>query len=63
LNEQLAHLTGKEPLVTASTARTASRVYEYDSSKSQKILGITYEPMQTTIDRTAKAFLAERRKK
>jgi nucleoside-diphosphate-sugar epimerase len=61
-NEQLAYLTGQEPLVTASTARTASRVYEYDNTKSRNVLGITYEPMATTIARTATAFLAERRK-
>ncbi len=35
-----SRITGKEPLVTKETARTASHVYYYDSGKARRVLGM-----------------------
>jgi hypothetical protein len=50
--------------VTKETARTSQKKVFYNNSKLQQYLpGFTYTPLSQTIERMAKAFLAEQRLK
>ncbi|MEM8524574.1 MAG: NAD-dependent epimerase/dehydratase family protein [Bacteroidota bacterium] len=47
-------LMSKKPFITKETARMSAKRYYYDSSKSIEQLGVTYTPMQKTIEATSK---------
>lgn len=51
--------TGKEPLITKESARTASLSCFYDNSKFIKQFSFTYTPIATTIQHTAQVFLKQ----
>jgi len=46
-------LTGKSPLITRETVRSATGTVVYDASKSEKILNFEYRPIVETIRETA----------
>ncbi len=50
-------ITGKKPLITKETARTAYRKYSYSNEKIKKNIGIEFIPMQQSISDTCKLFL------
>ncbi len=50
-------LTGKRPLITRQTARTANSVYRYSNEKIIKATGMNFLPMEESIKRIAEAFL------
>ncbi|MFD2570208.1 NAD-dependent epimerase/dehydratase family protein [Spirosoma soli] len=51
-----AWLTGKAPLITRETARSASSAYEYDGHKIEQVLEFQYRPLSETLRRVADAF-------
>ncbi|MGA0559623.1 SDR family NAD(P)-dependent oxidoreductase [Larkinella sp. VNQ87] len=51
-----AWLTGKAPLITRETARSASGSYRYDGRKIEKILDFRYRDMDETIRRISMFF-------
>ena len=51
-------LTGKAPLITRETARSASSLYAYDGRKISQEVGIQYRPLGETLQRVADAFVA-----
>jgi len=53
-------LTGKTPLITKQTARTANSTYRYSNEKIVKATGMQFVPIRETIQRTAAIFLRER---
>lgn len=55
-----AFLTGKSPLITKFTARTANSVYRYSNEKFVKATGMHFTPIAKTIQQTAKIFLESR---
>lgn len=57
VNEWKSGFSGKEPIITPETARTAQGVYEYDGSKITRELGFEYMDLDTVIERTAKTYL------
>jgi hypothetical protein len=52
-------LTGKNPLITKQTARTANSVYRYSNQKVVNATGMQFIPIRETIKRTADIFLRE----
>lgn len=56
ISEGLAVLTGKEPLITRETMRSAVQRHYYDGSKITQ-MGLTYTPIDQVIAATGKAFL------
>lgn len=51
-----SRLTGSTPLLTRETAIHSGRVYEYDSSKSVKTLGMEYCTLEEAVQAGAAAF-------
>ncbi|QJW89589.1 NAD-dependent epimerase/dehydratase family protein [Spirosoma taeanense] len=51
-----AWLTGKAPLITRETARSASSSYQYDGRRIEQVLGFQYRPLNETLRRVADAF-------
>ncbi|GAB3015088.1 NAD-dependent epimerase/dehydratase family protein [Spirosoma pulveris] len=51
-----AGLTGKTPLITRETARSASSLYQYDGRKIGQVLDTQYRPLSETLGRVANAF-------
>ncbi|GAB4018253.1 NAD-dependent epimerase/dehydratase family protein [Spirosoma koreense] len=51
-----AWLTGKAPLITRETARSASSFYRYDGRKIEQVTGFQYRPLSDTLQRVADAF-------
>lgn len=51
-----AWLTGKAPLITRETARSASSLYAYNGHKIEQVLGFQYRPLSETLRRVANAF-------
>ncbi|MFD2936255.1 NAD-dependent epimerase/dehydratase family protein [Spirosoma flavum] len=51
-----AWLTGKAPLITRETARSASSLYEYNGHKIEEVLDFQYRPLSETLKRVADAF-------
>ncbi|GAB3263611.1 NAD-dependent epimerase/dehydratase family protein [Larkinella harenae] len=49
--------TGKAPLITRETARSASGLYQYDGRKIEKMLPFRYRPIDETIQRICMFFL------
>jgi dihydroflavonol-4-reductase len=49
-------LTGKAPLITRETARSASGSYQYDGHKIEKMLPFRYRDMDETIQRISVFF-------
>ena len=56
-----ALITGKQPLITKQTARTANSSYRYSNQKIREATGMRFTPLSTTIERTASIFLKEKR--
>ncbi len=52
-----AFFTGKKPLITKQTARTANSIYRYSSEKFIRATGMSFTPLEETIARTAQIFL------
>jgi len=52
-----SRLTGKRPLITRDTARTANSVYRYSSNKFTEVTGMRFSPVAESIKRTADIFL------
>ena len=59
LEKLLTSLTGKNPLITKETARTAYQKYYYSSEKISKALNFKFIPMQQCISDTCKLFLID----
>ncbi|MBN2637585.1 MAG: NAD-dependent epimerase/dehydratase family protein [Bacteroidales bacterium] len=55
-------LTGKKPLITKETARTANNDYFYSNEKIRKAINFEFRPIKETIDYTAKFFLSDTNK-
>jgi len=55
LSQFWANLSGKEPIITPETMRSAISRSFYDGSKATQ-LGLTYTPMKEVIDHTAQAY-------
>ncbi len=53
-------LTGKPPMVTKHSAKSAQQVYDYSAAKIQKELGFEFERLEETIQRTGKRFLRDK---
>lgn len=51
-----AWLTGREPLITRETARSAGAAYRYDGRRIEQALSFQYRPLAETIGRIAAAF-------
>ena len=51
-------LTGKTPLITRETARSASALYQYDGLKIKQVLRFQYRPLSETLQRVADALQA-----
>ena len=49
-------LTGKAPLITRETARSASAQYRFDGRKIGQVTGFQYRPLGETLRRVATAF-------
>lgn len=54
-----SQLTGKKPLITRYTARTANSIYRYSNNKIVKVTGIRFTPVAESIKRTSDIFLKE----
>lgn len=50
-----AWITGKAPLITRETARSASLLYRLDGRKIEQVLGFQYRPLSETLERVADA--------
>lgn len=50
-------LTGTSQLLTSASARSTALITHYDSTKSREILGVTYRPLQQSIEDVGKVFL------
>ena len=48
--------TGKAPLITRETARSASSRYQYDGRRIEQVIGLQYRPLSETLRRVADAF-------
>ena len=55
-------ITGKKPLITKETARTAFHKYYYSNEKIKKALNFEFIPMPQSISETSKLFLRENKK-
>jgi nucleoside-diphosphate-sugar epimerase len=55
-----AKLTGKKPLITKETARTAFQRYQYTTEKIKNAIGIEFIPMKQSIQENCRQFLKER---
>lgn len=63
LSELKSAVTGKESTITRQTATTAQRISKYDNSKFQQHFPeFEYTPLEETISRVGKAFLADKEK-
>jgi nucleoside-diphosphate-sugar epimerase len=51
-----AWLTGKAPLITRETARSASALYQFNGHKIEQLAGFQYRPLKETLQRVADAF-------
>ncbi|GAB5518986.1 MAG: SDR family oxidoreductase [Rhodothermales bacterium] len=56
VTEFVGRVTRTKPLITRETARQASSVYRYDSSKAREHLGCTFRPFTETAQRMAAAL-------
>jgi nucleoside-diphosphate-sugar epimerase len=59
LQELSAAITGKEPLVTRESARSATRDYAYTNKKFCEAFSYRFEPIDACIEQTAHQFLKE----
>jgi len=55
-------ITGKNPLITRETARTANKRDLYSSQKIKDAIGFTFRPMQDTIEWTCRHYLNDLKK-
>ncbi len=55
-----ALLSGKSPLITKNTARTANSVYRYSNKKFVQATGMSFVPVHASIKQTARIFLESR---
>lgn len=53
--------TGRRPMVTRETARSAQKSYSYSSEKLVTLTGFRFTPFHETIAHTARQFLADHR--
>jgi nucleoside-diphosphate-sugar epimerase len=53
-------LTGKKPLITRQTAKTANRFYRYSNEKFVKATGMHFTPIAGSIEKTAEIFLNDK---
>ncbi len=53
-------VTGREPLVTRETARTANNRYFYSNEKVVRQLGLSFIPVEKSLQKLCAQFLAER---
>lgn len=53
-------LTGKKPLITRQTAKTANQFYRYSNEKFVKATGMHFMPMAESIKRTSRTFLKDK---
>ncbi len=53
-------LTGKKPLITRQTAKTANQFYRYSNEKFVKATGMGFMPMAESIKRTSGIFLKDK---
>ncbi len=51
-----AWLTGRAPLITRETARSASSLFQYDGHKIEEVLDFQYRPLSDTLKRVAAAL-------
>ena len=51
-----AWVTGKTPLITRETARSAGSQYQYNGQKIEQVLDFQYRPLSETLRRVAAAF-------
>lgn len=49
-------ITGKAPLITRETARSASSLYQFNGHKIEQLPGFQYRPLNDTLQRVADAF-------
>lgn len=54
--EAVARLTYTNPVLTRSTARTASRTYRFDNTRARSELGCSFRPFRETADHIAHAL-------
>lgn len=59
VSEAVSTVTRTRPLLTRATARTASRTYQYDNSRSRDELGCTYRSFEATARRMARVLTVE----
>ncbi len=55
--ERLHKVLGMPAVMTRETARTSSQNYRYDGTRLMQALNMSYRPIRTVIQETAKAFL------
>lgn len=55
----LAGITGKEPLITKETTKSAYNTSRFDGSKYVAVSGLNYQPIDESIKKTAQIFLKE----
>ncbi|WP_077922843.1 NAD-dependent epimerase/dehydratase family protein [Spirosoma sp. 209] len=51
-----AWVTGKPPLITRETARSASSLYRYEGQKIEQVAGFQYRPLNQTLQRIARSI-------
>ncbi|MVM30197.1 NAD-dependent epimerase/dehydratase family protein [Spirosoma sp. HMF4905] len=51
-----AWMTGKAPLITRETARSASSLYQYNGQKIKQVIDFQYRPLSETLRRITAAF-------
>jgi dihydroflavonol-4-reductase len=56
-------ITGRSAVITRETARSASSQYFYSSAKISNELGISFIPVDQSVDETTAAFVAEKKSK
>ncbi|QKZ15016.1 NAD-dependent epimerase/dehydratase family protein [Spirosoma sp. KUDC1026] len=49
-------ITGKAPLITRETARSASSLYQFNGHRIEQLPGFQYRPLSETLQRVADAF-------
>lgn len=53
--------TGKKPVITKETARSAQGIYHYSNKKVLAATGMQFIPVMQSVDETAEVFLKEKR--
>jgi len=55
-----SYFTGKSPMITKQTARTANSIHRYSNKKLVEATGIHFIPMKESIEKTAEIFLKDK---